>query len=134
MSSRKTRFSLWINGDVLERVKEEYAGENCKTQSEFIEKAIEFYLSHLAADKTDAYLPVATASVIEGTLTGFENRISKLLFKLSVEQAMMMNIIAYDTDIDQVQLDRLRGKCVSDVKRTNGQISFKDVLKYQKTV
>lgn len=134
MSSRKTRFSLWISGDVLERVKAEYAGENCKTQSEFIEKAIEFYLAYLAADKTDAYLPVATASVIEGTLTGFENRISKLLFKLSVEQAMMMNIIAYDTDIDQVQLDRLRGKCVADVKRTNGQINFKDVLKYQKTV
>lgn len=47
---------------------------------------------------------------------------------------MMMNIIACDTDIDQVQLDRLRGKCVADVKRTNGQINFKDVLKYQKTV
>jgi len=134
MNADKKRFALWINSGVLEGVQAEYRADNCKTQSEFIEKAIRFYLGYLASGKTNAYMPVATASVMEGLLTGFEGRIAKLLFKQAVEEAMMMNIIAYDTDIDQTQLDRLRGKCVADVKRTNGQLSFRDVLKWQKTL
>lgn len=134
MKENKTRFALWINADVLENVKREYAADNCKTQSEFIEKAIRFYLAYLSTERTGAYLPVATSSVIEGMLEGFENRIAKLMFKQAVETAMMMNILAFDTEIDQVQLDRLRGKCVADVKKTNGQIAFKDILKYQKSL
>ena len=59
---------------------------------------------------------------------------ARLLFKLAVEQAMMMHIIACDTDIDEVQLDQLRGQCIGEVKRTNGQISFKDALRYQKSL
>ena len=43
-----------------------------------------------------------------------------------------MNIIAADTDIDYQTLDKLRGKSVRDVKATNGQIGFKEALKFQK--
>ena len=57
-----------------------------------------------------------------------------LMFKLTVEHSMMMNIIAADTNIDEVLLNKLRGKCVDDVKRTNGRISFGDILKFQKSV
>jgi len=42
------------------------------------------------------------------------------------------HIIAADTDVDQVTLERLRGRCVNDVKRTNGQIQFKDILQFQR--
>lgn len=134
VNAEKKRFALWISAEVMDAVRREYRADNCKSQSELIEKAVRLYLGRLAAGKTDAYLPAATAAVIEGLLTGFEDRIARLLFKQAVEESMMMNIIACDTDIDQTQLESLRGKCVADVKRTNGQISFRDVLKYQKTL
>ena len=134
VNAEKKRFALWISAEVLDAVRREYRADNCKSQSELIEKAVRLHLGRLAAGKTDAYLPAATAAVIEGLLTGFEDRIARLLFKQAVEESMMMNIIACDTDIDQAQLESLRGKCVADVKRTNGQISFRDVLKYQKTL
>jgi hypothetical protein len=60
------------------------------------------------------------------------DRIGKLLYKQAVEQSIMAHIIAADTDIDEQTLDKLRGRCVRDVKRTNGQISFKDILRFQK--
>ena len=60
------------------------------------------------------------------------NRIGRLLFKMAVEISMMMHIIAADTEIDQETLERLRVRCVNDVKRTNGQIRFKDILQFQK--
>ena len=50
----------------------------------------------------------------------------------SVELGILSHIIAADTDVDQVTLQRLRGRCVDDVKRTNGQIQFKDILQFQR--
>lgn len=42
--------------------------------------------------------------------------------------------IAYDTDIDEGEYQRLRGRAIRDMKRTNGRISFKDALDFQKSV
>ena len=69
---------------------------------------------------------------MEGSFTALGDRMGRLLFKLSVEVSMLMHIIAYDTDIDLPTLEKLRARCVQDVMRTHGQISFKDILKFQK--
>lgn len=45
---------------------------------------------------------------------------------------MLMHIIAHDTDINLETLKNLRDRCVQDVMQTHGQISFKDILKFQK--
>ena len=42
-----------------------------------------------------------------------------------------MHIIAHDTDINLETLKKLCNKCVQDVVQTQGQISFKDILKFQ---
>ena len=34
-----------------------YRGDNCASQSEFIEKAVRFYCGYLEAEKDGAYLP-----------------------------------------------------------------------------
>ena len=54
------------------------------------------------------------------------------MFKLAVEMALMMNILAINLDIDQVSLERLRGECVKEVKRLNGSFGFEDALDWQK--
>lgn len=47
---------------------------------------------------------------------------------------LMAQIIAYDTDIDEGAYERLRGRAIRDMKRTNGRISFKDAMDFQKSV
>lgn len=54
------------------------------------------------------------------------------LFKLSVEMAMMMNVLAANSEIDEESLIRLRGECVKEVKRLNGSFSFDDAVDWQK--
>lgn len=130
--SEKTRFALWAEKDVLQLVRENYKKDNCKTQSEYIENAIRFYTGYLAAESADHYLPHVLASVLEGKLGTLGSRIGRLLFKLTVEESMLMHIIASDTDIDLPTLERLRVRCVQDAKRTNGDVSFADALKFQK--
>ena len=61
-----------------------------------------------------------------------EDRIARLLFKLTVEISMMMNVLAAGLEIDASQLDALRWRCVQEIKKTNGAITFKDTLGKQK--
>ena len=45
-------------------------------------------------------------------------RISRMIFKVAVELAMTMNIIAATNDIDETSLSRLRGECIKEVKKS----------------
>ncbi len=132
--SEKTKFALYLTPETREKLERWHTADGSRSKTDFIEKAINFYVAYLAANDTGALLPAAIASVIEGRLGLFEDRLATLLFKQTVEHSMMMNIIAADTNIDEVLLNKLRGKCVDDVKRTNGRISFGDILKFQKSV
>ena len=61
-----------------------------------------------------------------------DNRQNRMLFKLSVEMAKMMNVLAANSEIDEESLIRLRGECVKEVKRLNGSFSFDDAVDWQK--
>ena len=45
---------------------------------------------------------------------------------------MTMHVSAANFRVDEDTLSRLRGKCVNEVKRLNGKISFDDAVRYQK--
>ena len=61
-----------------------------------------------------------------------DNRQSRMLFKLSVELAMVENLIAAYYDIEPETLTRLRGQCVKEVSRLNGSFTMEDALDWQK--
>jgi len=45
---------------------------------------------------------------------------------------MVQNVVAANFDIDEFTLSRLRGECVSEVKKLNGSFSFDDAVDWQK--
>ena len=55
-----------------------------------------------------------------------------MVFKLAVELAMTMNIIAATHDIDESSLTKLRGECVKEVKKHNGTLTFDDAVEWHK--
>ncbi len=57
---------------------------------------------------SEEYLPTASVSALRATVQGSETRISRLLFKLTVEISMMMHVLAAGLEIDDSQLDDLR--------------------------
>lgn len=128
----KRKFALWIRESTLEKVKKLYKGDNCSSQSEFIEKAVLFYTGYLSAEDNKSYLPNVVTSTLKGIVAESDNRQNRMLFKLAVEMAVMMNVVASTQDIDKVSLERLRGECVKEVKRLNGSFSFDDALEWQK--
>ena len=70
--------------------------------------------------------------MLSGIIKVSEDRLSKLLFKNTVELAMMMNVISATADIDMETLKKLRVKCINEVKRTYGKISFEEINKSHK--
>ena len=134
MVKGKLKATIWLTPSVKDKVEDNFQSDNCKSQSEFIERAIEFYVGYLNTKNASAFLPEALSATLTGTLDGFAGRISSLLFKQGVDINLIAQIIAYDTDIDEGAYERLRGKAIRDMKRTNGRISFKDAMDFQKSV
>ena len=132
MGKDKNRHTIWLNDDIWKIVGLHYKANNCTTQNEFIEQAIQFYCGYLDTEQEAVFLPVTLSSVLEGSLGALGDRLGKLLFKMSVEMSMMMHLMAHDTDATLDELEQLRGRCVKDVMRTHGMISFKEIFRFQK--
>ena len=131
MTDEKTRHTVWLTREGWEEVRRNYQMDGCRTQNEFIERAIHFYCGYLAAKQAEDFLPLALSTTLQGTLFQFGDRLGRLLFKLAVEIATLTRVVAFQADIGSEELEDLRGESVRDVKRTNGQLSFRDILRFR---
>ena len=106
--------------------------DNCKSLSEFIEKAVLFYTGFVRTKSSKDYLSNVIISSVNGAIAESDEKHSRMMFKMAVELAMIMNLMAAEQDIDPVSLERLRGTCVKEVARLNGRFSFQDAVDWQK--
>lgn len=130
----KEKFALWITPEAKKEVEAHYKQDNCKSQSEYIEKAVWFYSGYLDTKHAEAYLPRVLSDVLEGKLGAFGKRVGHLLFKQAVDQDIMANLVAYLSNVDLDKLQKLRVRCVKNVKETNGEINFEDAFRFQKEI
>lgn len=112
-------------------IEENYKKDGCRSKTEFIENAIQFYCGYLNANDYSAYLPNIVISTMKGTLGSMERRMANLLFKVAVELAMMQNLLAASQKIQKSTLDSLRGMCVREVKALNGTLKLDDAIMLQ---
>lgn len=115
----KRKFALWLYPETLDKIGQLYTTDDCRSKSEFIEKAVQFYIDHLTAEDQRSMLPNAMLSSMKSIVAESDNRICRLLFKMAVELAVTMNVVAANSDIDDVSLERLKGECV--LQRSKGR-------------
>lgn len=133
VSKDKERFVIYLYPETLEKIKELYRNDDCRTQSQFVEKALRFYIGHLLADDDASYLPNAMLSTMKSIVAESENKISKTFYKVAVELAMVQNCFAYShKDITAESLARLRESVEYEVKCTNGMLTLEDAVEWQK--
>jgi len=132
MAEEKTRIHTRLSPETKQKLASAFPKANCRSRNEFVEQAICFYSDYLATQDMTEFLPPIFLQAVRGTIQCSEDRISRLLFKLAVEMSMMMNVLAVGLEIDDRQLDRLRGRCVQEVKKSNGSITFKNVVLEEK--
>ena len=133
-STVKKRTAVWLYPETIEKMDSLLEKDNCKSRSEFIDKALNFYMGYLLSEDTTGYLSKILISAIQGILKETENRNANNLFRLSVEMSMMMNILAAGLEINDEELRSLRGRCVQQVRKTRGKISMEEAIKFQQGI
>ena len=132
MPTEKKRAAFYGETDLLKIADSYLRQADCRSRNEFINKAIRHYIAFLQKENDNEFLTPALESVLSGMLGGVENRLSRLLFKLAVEMSMMMNIMAWQYDVPEENIQGLKGYCVEEVKRLNGKITFEKAYEHQK--
>lgn len=130
----KERVSIWLTPSMRSRMNGWLAQDNCKNETEFVEKALRFYMGYLSTDDTSEYLSKALVTTLRGIMADNGNRLRSLLFKWAVELNMAMHTVAAHFKVDDIDRRELRRFAVDEVKRTNGQISFDRALDIQRQI
>ena len=119
---QKVRFQMRISEKTDQAVKAAIPLANCRSQNEFVEKALLHYCAYLQSGEVANILSPMLVSAFRGTVQDSENRTARLLFKLAVEVDMMMHLFATAMEIDPELLEKLRALCAREIKKTNGSI------------
>ena len=128
----KIKTTIWIDPSLLQRVDSWLAEDNCSSRSEFVERAIRFYIGYLTSEDVSEYLNQALVATIKETMDENSNRQRALLFKLCVEVNMLCHTMAAHYRADEIDRRALRAFAVKEVKETNGQVSFDHALDVQR--
>ena len=126
------RTGISVNKELLNRADEAMKKTGARSRSDFIAEALEFYMAWLHSEETSKVLTPALESVIGGRIGDTENRIARVLFKQSVELAMLMHVVAATHSVRPEDLESLRKMCVGEVSKVNGKFHFEDAVKLQK--
>ena len=125
------RIGLYINDDLLARCDATIGRTNATSRSEFVCDALEHYIAVLTVKETSKVLTPALESVIGGKIAGTEDRLSRIIFKLGVEIAMMNNIMAVTHNIDPASMESLRRYCTDEVASIGGKYRLEDAVEFQ---
>ena len=127
----KVKFALWAYPETLKNVEVHYKNDNCRSQSEFIEKAIKFYIGYLSEEDNINYLSPMITETVKAQIKGTEQRLSRLLFKVAVELGKLSHMTAAVNEVDDDTLNSLHAMCVNEVRKINGIIDYEDPAEYQ---
>ena len=124
MDDNKKSTTIWLRPSVISRMDGWLEADNCQSRSEFVDKALRFYMGYLGTEDNTTYISRAILTAIQGTLDDNNNRLCRILFKCAVELNMLCHTIAAHFRADPIHTRELRAYAVDEVKRTNGQVSF----------
>ena len=127
----KTRIGLSLDRQLLDRCDAALPLTDHRSRSEFISEAIDRYLCEVNAEGNWRVLLPMLDESLDGRMKDFEMRLSRVLFKLAVEESMMFHIVAATNDITEEQLAAVRKLCTQEVARLSGRYSFEDAVRFQ---
>ena len=127
MSEERQKISVYLKPETVEQIKK----GGCKTNSEYVEKALEFYHSYMVNRQAPEFLSATMFHSLRNVLDKTEHARSRALFKLSVEISMLLNVVAAANDFSEEDLHALRHTCIDEVMNLNGSITLDDAIKWQ---
>ena len=129
----KEKVAVYFHPEKIMKSEQEYQEDNCASKTEFIEKAVKFYIGYLRQQEEVNYLSPMITETVKAQIKGTEQRLARLLFKGAVELGKLSHITAAINDVDDETLDKLHAMCVNEVRKINGIIDYEDAVDFQQS-
>ena len=128
-NDKRLRIGITILPEAIQAADNNIQNANCKSRSEFIERAILHYTGYWAEQNNTDYLAKAITQAMRAVIKSSEDRIARMQFKEAVELAKIVRMIAPLCEVDDEELNRLHVKCVDEVKHINGIVKLDSALR-----
>ena len=128
----KKKVGLYLDEETYISVKESYRKDGCRSLTEFMERAVIYYLGYVNSEQITDYLSPTIMSSVRAASDENTKRITRILFKLAVEIAVMNNLYAASLAISEEKINVLRRECENEVRKINGDFNLNDAIRWQK--
>lgn len=125
------KISFYLPTEILGICDRNLERANVRSRNQFLVKAVKFYEGYLNKEDITEVVTPAFETVIDARLDLTEHRISQTIFKLAVEMAATMNVLAGAFELDDEKVQRMKHRVIQEVKELNGWINLEDIIRYQ---
>lgn len=125
------KISFYLPTEILGICDRNLERANVRSSNQFLVKAVKFYEGYLNKEDITEVVTPAFETVIDARLDLTEHRISQTIFKLAVEMAATMNVLAGAFELDDEKVRRMKHRVIQEVKELNGWINLEDIIRYQ---
>ena len=99
-----------------------------KNNNEFIREAVKFYLEWLKKPEEFRFVSAELESILRSTVRDSEGRITRMIYKLSVEVCFLSIIMGYLSNFSSKELSRIYDNADDLVRKTNGSFDARRVM------
>ena len=131
MSEKMKKTAVRFEQSLMDEIQCMMNEANATSMADFVRQATEFYIAYLRQKKSIDFLAPLLAQTIKNQIESVEKNISSMLFKLSVEQAIVNNIVACYNGVNDETVRELREMCSKEIAENNGIITFEEALHFQ---
>lgn len=125
------KVSFYIPTELLNICDRNLERADVRSRNQFLVKSVKFYETYLNKEELIAILTPVYETVIDARLNLAEDRLAQIIFKLAVEMAYTMNILAGAFELDPDKIERMKYRVQHEVKAINGSINLEDIIRYQ---
>ena len=125
------KISFYLPTEILGICDRNLERANVRSRNQFLVKAVKFYEGYLNKEDITEVVTPAFETVIDARLDLTEHRISQTIFKLDVEMAATMNVLAGAFELDDEKVRCMKHRVIQEVKELNGWINLEDIIRYQ---
>ena len=125
------RVSFYLPQEIIDLCDSDMNLADARSRNQFVMQAIKLYDCYLHKQVNTDLLTPAFESVVDAKIDQSEYRLSRIIFKLAVEMAATMNVLAGAFELDDEKVRRMKHRVIREVKELNGWINLEDIIRYQ---
>ena len=131
MSEKMQKYAYWMTPSMVAEITKMMPEANATSKTDFVRKAVAFYIGYIRQQKNINYLAPMLAGAIKSEVRSLGKDVCEMLFKLAVEMGINSNITAAVNDIEDESLENIRRNVAQEIARVNGILTLEDADEWQ---